>query len=161
MRRNEKEVKDRLEIIKILDNSDVLRIAMIDYKYPYIVPLNFATSINEEDNICLISHSAAEGKKIDLLRINNRVCFETDIFYKISDHNSDIPCQWSSVYESVIGSGRIKIITEDSEKIKGLEQIMNKYGKGRSFQSFDPEAISRVVILRLDVENISGKRQLS
>ena len=38
---------------------------------------------------------------------------------------------------------------------------MNKYGKGRNFQLFDPEAISRVMILKLDVENISGKRQLS
>ena len=113
MRRNEREIMDRLEIIKILDNSDVLRIAMMDYKYPYIIPVNFATSINEKGNICLISHSATEGKKIDLLRINNNVCFETDIFYRISDCDSDIPCQWGSVYESVIGNGRIKIITED------------------------------------------------
>lgn len=160
MRRMEDEIKDHSEIIRILEKSDILRIAMIDYKYPYIIPVNFSTSLNEENKIRLYSHSSTEGKKIELLRINNRVCFETDIFYKISDQGSDIPCKWSSVYESVIGSGRIRIITEDSEKIEGLERIMKKYGKGRSFQPFDSAAVKRVVILELDVESISGKRHL-
>ncbi len=160
MRREEKEIKDRSEIIGILEKADVLRIAMIDYKYPYIIPMNFATSINEEGNICLFAHSAAEGRKIELLRTNNRVSFETDIFYNISEKDPEVPCTWSSIYESVVGIGRMKIITEDSAKIEGLTAIVNKYGKGKTFQAFQPASVSKVVILELDVESVSGKKQL-
>ena len=154
MRREEKEIKDRSEIIGILEKADVLRIAMIDYKYPYIIPMNFATSINEE------AHSTAEGRKIELLRTNNRVSFETDIFYNISEKDPEVPCTWSSIYESVVGIGRMKIITEDSAKIEGLTAIVNKYGKGKTFQAFQPASVSKVVILELDVESVSGKKQL-
>lgn len=160
MRREEREIKERAEIIQILEKSDILRIAMIDYEYPYIVPMNFAQSINEEGNICLFSHSAPEGRKIELLRVNNRVSFETDIFYAVSEKDPEVPCTWSAVYESVVGIGRMKIVTEDSAKIEGLTAIVKKYGKGRTFQSFSPAAVQKVVVLELNVESISGKKQL-
>jgi len=105
-------------------------------------------------------HSSLIGKKIDLIKKNNRVCFEMDIFYEFSNKSSRIPCQWSTIYESIIGNGQIEIITEEKEKKIGLDSIMNRLGGGRQFVAYDSNAMQKVCILRLITENITGKRHL-
>lgn len=41
MRRSEREVTDCNEIRQILERAEVLRLAMHDEPFPYIVPVNF------------------------------------------------------------------------------------------------------------------------
>ena len=41
MRRNDREVRDRAEIQRILEVAKVLRLGLTDGDYPYIVPLHY------------------------------------------------------------------------------------------------------------------------
>ena len=41
MRRKEKEITDKNQIEKILEESPVCRLAMVDGDKPYMVPMNF------------------------------------------------------------------------------------------------------------------------
>ena len=57
MRRKEKEITITKEIEKILKESKVCRLAMVDEDKPYIVPMNFGYS-----NGYLFFHSAKQGR---------------------------------------------------------------------------------------------------
>ena len=77
MRRSDREIKDFDEIIEVINKCDVCRLAINDGDYPYIVPMNFGFNI-EDGKVVLYFHCASEGKKLELLRKNNKVAFEMD-----------------------------------------------------------------------------------
>jgi nitroimidazol reductase NimA-like FMN-containing flavoprotein (pyridoxamine 5'-phosphate oxidase superfamily) len=150
MRRKEKEILDKSIINKILTESEICRIAMLDGTEPYMVPLNYGYA----DNV-IYMHSAPEGRKIELLKANNWVCFEMEYAQEII--KQDEPCGWTTKYLSIIGYGNIEIITDLESKKKGLDIIMQKYGySGQS--KYNEGSLSRMVLLQLKVEKVTGKQ---
>jgi nitroimidazol reductase NimA-like FMN-containing flavoprotein (pyridoxamine 5'-phosphate oxidase superfamily) len=150
MRRKDKEITDREVIEQLLTGSDICRIAMFDGNRPYIVPFNYGYTGN-----ALYFHSASSGKKIDILKQNNRVCFEIESYNEII--RDEIPCEWTAKYRSLIGYGTIEFITEHEEKKKGLDVIMAHYGKP-GVNIYKDNHIGNIVILKLVIEEISGKQ---
>ena len=67
MRRRDREVSEPEELLRIMEGCDVVRLGIWDGERPYIVPLNFALTV-EAGRPVLWFHSAARGKKLDLLR---------------------------------------------------------------------------------------------
>ena len=41
MRRSDREIKEMTEMVKVMEQCDVCRLALNDEGYPYILPLNF------------------------------------------------------------------------------------------------------------------------
>jgi len=78
MRKKEKEITDKTEIESIILRSSVCRLALSEDNQPYIIPLCFGYEENT-----LYFHSALEGKKLGILRSNNKVCFEFDSDHRI------------------------------------------------------------------------------
>ena len=122
MRRRNQEIVDPKIIEEILSKTKICRIGMIDEDVPYIVPLNYGYF----DHTIYI-HSASEGKKIDLLRTNNKVCFEIE--YTTEIIKNDVSCEWSAKYRSLIGYGTVEIITDHEKKKHCLDIIMAHHGK--------------------------------
>ncbi len=150
MRRQEKEILDKDIIERILKESDICRIAMIDGSDPYIVPLNYGYV----DGVIYI-HSAPEGRKISILSANNRVCFEIEYAQKVVKKKE--PCNWTTKYRSVIGYGNIEIVSDTENKKKGLNIIMRKYGyKGKS--DYNEGLLNWVILLKLKIEKVTGKQ---
>jgi hypothetical protein len=150
MRIKEQELTDKKIIQEILAKSEFCRIAINDDEFPYIVPLNYGYS----DNI-LYFHSAATGKKIDLIRINNKVCFEIEYSSQVIQHEQ--PCKWATKYLSIIGFGEIEIIDGNTEKKRGLDIIMNHYGKVTDNQYTEAQ-VNKLVIFKLTIMNLTAKR---
>ena len=71
MRRKDKEIKDKDQIEQIVQDARVCHLALADNGQPYVVPLNFGY---REKTVYF--HSARQGRKIDMLRANPRVCLE-------------------------------------------------------------------------------------
>ena len=111
MRRADKEIKDRSEIEAVLREAKVCRIAMCRGDEPYVVPVVFGY---EEGAIYF--HSATEGKKLDMLKANPRVCFEVDVDVEVVV--GKVPCASGVKYRSVIGWGRAEFIEDEEEKAK-------------------------------------------
>jgi nitroimidazol reductase NimA-like FMN-containing flavoprotein (pyridoxamine 5'-phosphate oxidase superfamily) len=154
MRRSDREVTDRADIISILSKCDVIRLGITTPNYPYVVPMNFGT---EDDGATLTIwlHSAPVGLKLDLIRKNSNVGFEAD-----GSHNlikGDSGCNYTMEYESVIGCGIVSICKDDESKARGLEAIMRHYAPEGRF-SFSAPELASVCVLRLDVMQITGKR---
>jgi hypothetical protein len=121
---------------------------MCDGSQPYVVPLNFGY-----DGCFLYFHAAREGRKIDIIRRNNRVCFEFDVLHDII--TSEQACSWGAKYESVIGSGTAEILDTLEAKSNALEWIMRQYGSG--IWDFTEKMLNKTLVLRVQVLEISGK----
>jgi nitroimidazol reductase NimA-like FMN-containing flavoprotein (pyridoxamine 5'-phosphate oxidase superfamily) len=149
MRRTEKEIEDQNIIHKILSTSIICRIGLFDEEYPYVIPVNYGYKNNS-----LYVHCAPHGKKIDLIKKNNRACFEIEEPHKILE--DEISCKWTTKYRSVIGFGNIEIITDFEEKKKGLDVIMIQHGKTEN--TYSAKLVNQVVILKLNIKNLTGKQ---
>lgn len=150
MRRKEKEITLRSEMDAVIDKARVCRLAMMDGDRTYIVPLSFGY-----DGKVLYFHSAREGKKLDLLRKNGRVCFELDT--DVSVFAGDVPCKWGMAYRSIIGWGEVEFILEPDARRWVLDIIMAHYSGESSFAYTDAE-INRVSVFKVTVLEMTGKR---
>ena len=148
MRRSEKEITDESGIEAIINASLVCRLALSDGDKPYIVALSFGYQ-----NRTLYFHSALEGKKIDIIKINNRICFEFDINTEIIE--AEKACKWGIKYQSVIGFGKAVLVENIEEKQKALNIIISQYSD-QNFQSPD-KAIKKTEIIKIKIEKMTGK----
>lgn len=150
MRRRDKQITDRAEIESIIQKAAICRIALCVNNVPYIVPLNYGYKDN-----ALYLHSAREGKKIDMLAKNSRVCFEID-----TDHElvlCEDGCECSFKYKSVIGFGEAHIVNDPVEKKNALDVIMEHYTGKTSF-NYGEKAINAVAVIKLEIESMTGKK---
>jgi len=94
------------------------------------------------------------GKKIDMIKNNNNICFEFDIYCGLM--KSENPCDWDMKYYSVIGFDKAFLIQDIDEKIKALNIITEHYSN--SFYKFQKTFIDTVTIIKVEIENITGKK---
>ena len=151
MRRSEREIKDPQAVRAIMEEARVCRIGLSDGGMPYVVPMNFGLGEN-----CIYLHCAAEGKKLDIIRRNDRVCFEMDLFREVILGQSACGC--SARYESVIGFGRAAIVGEPSEKRAALDRIMEHYGVQGKF-IYPDDILEKTTVIRIAIESLTAKRR--
>ena len=149
MRRKEKQVTDSTAIESIIDRAQICHLAMVDCDAPYVVPLNFGYQDNS-----LYCHSAAEGRKISILERNPRVCF--CLYAGVELALADQACGWTTHFESVIGDGVARVLTDHEAKIAAYNIIMAHYSQGPF--TFKEKALQKSVIIRVDVTALSAKR---
>ena len=149
MRRDEREIKDIASIEKIIRKAQVCRLALSENDRPYIVPLCFGYKDN-----ALYFHTAREGKKLDILKKNNNVCFEIDTDNELVKGKK--ACSCSMKYRSVIGFGRAEIIEETELKRRALNIIMQNYFDG--FFKYPDEAVNNTVIIKVKIDSMTGKQ---
>ena len=120
MRRKDKEITDMAEIEEIIEKADVCRLAMATGEIPYVIPMSFGY-----DGGVLYFHSAKDGRKIDILRQNPKVCFEFDIDTSVVE--GETACKFGVAYRSVIGFGEAVFLESHDSKGKALEIITRHY----------------------------------
>ena len=150
MRRDEREESDPEIIQKIIETSQVLRLGLVDKENPYIVPLNFGVVY---DPMVFYFHCASEGRKIDILRRNNKACFQIDEGRLVT---AKVACDWGMEYKSILGYGKVSFIEKPEDKIFALDQIMKHYG-GKKSGNYPPGQIKKTTILKLVVDSLSCK----
>ena len=150
MRRKDKEIKYENTITSIIKRAAVCRIGLSENNVPYIVPLNFGYKDN-----CLYFHSAKEGKKIDMIRKNNSVCFEIDMDTELVE--AENACGWGMKYYSIIGFGKAFLVDDFDEKRKALDIIMEHYSGKSSFE-YSEEAVINTAIIKVEMESMTGKK---
>jgi nitroimidazol reductase NimA-like FMN-containing flavoprotein (pyridoxamine 5'-phosphate oxidase superfamily) len=149
MRRNESEINDIASIEEIIRKAQVCRLALSENDRPYVVPLCFGYKDNT-----LYFHSAREGKKLDVLKKNNNVCFEIDTDNELLKGKK--ACSCSMKYRSVIGFGRAEIIEDTELKHRALNIIMQNYFEG--FFKYPDEAVNKTVIIKVKIDSMTGKQ---
>ena len=149
MRRKDKQINDVGVINDILSSATVCRLGLCKNDRPYVVPLCFGY----ESNV-LYFHCGSQGKKLDILRKNNNVCFEIDIECEII--KADQGCDWGLKYKSVIGFGTAVFIEDVELKREALDVIMRQYSGG-TFE-YPEESLKKTVVIKVEIESMTGKQ---
>ncbi|NJO88464.1 MAG: pyridoxamine 5'-phosphate oxidase family protein [Chloroflexia bacterium] len=149
MRCTDKEIFDNEIIDSIIKQSLVCHLALSKDNTPYLVPVSFGY-----DGKCLYVHTAKEGKKIEYLESNNKVCFEFDTNVKTIEHES-VACKWTTSYQSVIGFGKMTEITDFVEAAYALNQIMQHYS-GKEWEMTE-KMLATVKMWKIEIEEMTGK----
>jgi len=148
LRRADREIKDRAEIDDILNRGRVCSLGLCEGGVPYVVPVNYGYADG-----CLYIHSAREGRKIDILRMNNLVSFAIFVDYKVVP--AEKACSFTSVYRSVMGTGRASLLEGREEKEQALRIIMRHYSDGEF--EFEPQRVDQVAIIKVEVDSLMAK----
>ena len=150
----EKLVTDMNEIVKILDNSKVVHVGMIDGDEPYVVPMNYGYTL-EDGKLTLWLHCAKRGRKLDVLRANNKVFFEMEC--GIQPFDGDIACRYGISYSSIMGRGTAEIVEDVEVKKAALTHLM-KTQTGMDFE-FEDKMASIVSIIKIDTIEFTAKHR--
>ena len=155
MRRTDRELTSKEELIDVLNGGKIVQVAFIDENEPYIVTLNYGYRWNAE-KIRLYFHSATEGRKIKCIKNNPNVCFTIAICDPFVQ--GEKACNYGMKYRSVVGYGRMRIVENDEERILGLNLLMEQY-TGNDNWAYDDDMMKKTMVHCLEVEKISGKRK--
>jgi len=154
MRKKEREITDRAEIDAILSKTRVLRVAFAVDNEAYVVPLSHAY---DAETGVLHFHTAVEGRKIDCIEANPRVCFEVEGPSQVKE-GDERGCAWGLLYESVIGYGTIREIVEPEAKEAALLRIMRQQSGRDDTWTFAPKVAAVTRVWGLTIESVTGKR---
>jgi nitroimidazol reductase NimA-like FMN-containing flavoprotein (pyridoxamine 5'-phosphate oxidase superfamily) len=155
MRRSDREITDITEMRDILSRADVCHLALVDGNEPYIVALNYGF-VWEDSGLVLYFHCAPAGKKLDIIKKNNSACFMVDTGHVLVGGEKD--CDWGMNFSSLVGKGKIELLTDAAERKKGLDLLMNHY-TGRTGFSYDERVFSMTAMLRMTVSKVTGKKK--
>ncbi len=148
------------EIIKeILEECDVVRIGTQDEEGMFIIPVNYGYDFSvsgETMELALFIHGAGEGRKADAFAASPFVAVEMDCRHGLI--TGDYTCSYSYSYRSIMGSGTVRRLEDEQEKIYGLTKIMEHMAPGTRID-FRPEMLARTEVFCIEVEHFTGKER--
>lgn len=153
MRRQDRRITEPAMICAVLDKCRTLHLGLVEDGRVYIVSLNYGWT-EENGRYILYAHSAAEGRKIDLIRGGADVGFEMETGVEYFD--ADTACGWGNRYESIIGEGRATLLETPEEKRQALAAIMAHYSARRDY-TFEDAMVDLVQVIKIDVTALSCK----
>ncbi len=153
MRRSDREITDVKTIEAFIAKEQIMRIAFYDNGEIYIVPVNYGYT-NDSGQFAFYFHGAKAGRKYELSKGSPNIGFEIDGNYELLE--ADIACDFSAKFQSVIGTGKISIVEDREEKLKGLNFLMRQTS-GKAEWQYSEEMINAVAVYKVDVNKISCK----
>ncbi len=152
MRRKDKEIKDRSEMIAIIEQAKYITIAMSRDNEPYLVTLSHGY---DRAKHCFYFHCADEGKKIDILKKNSLVwgqaLIDRGYAQNVCDH----------LFATTHFKGKVIFVENEQEKMHALEVMINALEENpREVMKtqIGKDSVARVQIGRIDIEYMSGKK---
>lgn len=145
--------QDRLlteeKIVKLLKVGEYGFLSLSLKGQPYGVPISYAW--DGENSIYF--HSAPVGQKINIIKSNSSASF------CVVKNTRVIPEKFTTEYESVILKGKIDVVYDLKQSIKGFELLVDKYSANHKQEGmkYAENSLQRTSILRFDILEISGK----
>lgn len=155
MRKQEREIKDKSEIIEIIKRGKFITLALSKSNNPYIVTLSYG--YDEVEN-SIYMHAALEGMKLHIIKSNSKVCAT------IIEDKGYVEKICSHKYITCVLEGEIVIINDINEKTHGMEVLLNHLEKNpqntKENHLKNKEAYKHFSVLKINIRNFSGKKSL-
>ncbi len=151
MRRKRQQLSEK-ENISILQKATAGTLALLgDNGYPYAVPISYVYADGK-----LYFHSALSGHKIDAIRNCDKASF------CVIDQDEVHPEKYTTYFRSVIAFGRIHIIEDEKEKLVTARLLGDRYNPNQeeALQKEIEKGLSRMVMIRFDIEHLTGKEAI-
>ena len=97
-----------------------------------------------------------QGHKVDAIRRDSRCSF------CVIEKDEIRPAEFTTYFRSVIAFGRIQILEDDNEKVQALRLLGRRYSPDdeHGLQHEIDKSLDHVLLLRLDIEHLSGKQAI-
>lgn len=148
--------RDRLltepEALCLLRRGEYACLSMTDTDgTPYGVPVSYVW--DEQAGDVVYVHCAPEGQKLRALSRNNAVAL------CVVGRTQLLPERLTTAYESLIGRGHARLVSDEAERWHAVELILQKYapGQGDKVRRMARSSMPRTAILRIDLFTLSGK----
>ena len=151
MRRKRQQLSEG-ESIEILQKTTAGTLALLgDNGYPYAVPISYVYADGK-----LYFHSALSGHKIDAIRNCDKASF------CVIEQDDVQPKKYTTFFRSVIAFGRIHVIEDEAEKLETARMLGNRYNPNddESLQKELEKGLARMVMIRFDIEHLTGKEAI-
>jgi len=151
MRRKRQQLSEE-ESVAILKKATAGTLALLgDNDYPYSVPLSY---VYQEGRIYF--HSALAGHKVDAIRKCDKASF------CVIEQDDVQPEKYTTFFRSVIAFGRIHIIEDEHEKLETARMLGNRYNPNHdeALQKEIEGGLSRMLMIRFDIEHLTGKEAI-
>jgi len=144
-----KGVTDKPEVINgVLDEAEVLWLALVDDEGPHSVPVNFGMV----DGVIYI-HSGKKGRKVAAFDSGAPVAFSAVV--NIETKTSDMACDQGYTFRSIMGRGTPRLVENEEDRIAGLNAITLKHvGK---LLPYNKKMLAITAIYAIDIESIKGR----
>jgi hypothetical protein len=152
MRRAEKAITEREELLEIIQGQKYMTLALCSGQEPYLVSVNYGYDVEEN---CFYFHCAKEGRKIDYLKANPVV------YGQILEDNGYLAGECDHAARTVQFRARASFLESAEAKRRALTLMIDQLEpepepvKARSLKA---PRIAGVVIVSLQVETLTGKR---
>lgn len=156
MRLTKREIKDKETLQQILKECRVLRIGTMDEDGIYIIPMNYGYEWQEGELPRFYVHSAREGRKVRAFCAREEVSFELDREGGII--KGDYACSYSFAFQSIMGGGKIRLVTDGEEKLRGLTCLMEHMEPGKKL-NFTKEMTEAVHVYCIEAGWLTGKER--
>ena len=116
--------------------------------WPYAVPVNHVLAGD-----VLYIHCATEGHKLENVAHEERVSFCAVASARV------LPAKLSTLYESAVVFGRAAVVTDPTEKLRGLELLAVRFCGALTPEAEKAIAASgtQTAVVRIRIERIAGK----
>ena len=153
MRRRDREVTDHQAIEAFLRREQILRVAFYDQGDIYIVPVNYGFTC-QDGSFTFYFHGAQAGRKYELSQQTPTVGFEIDGGYR--PVAGDTACAFTAEFQSVIGTGVLRLLSDRQEKIAGLNAVMRQLS-GRDGWDYLDAMVDSTAVYCLQAKTLSCK----
>lgn len=154
--RRAERARDEAWIRAFLHRAPFGSLATARGEQPYVVMRNFAY---DEAAHTLYLHGALEGRLIDTVRANARVCFCAGEMGRLTTAKRAIG--FGVEFAGVVVFGRAVIVADPAEARHGLELLMAKYfpdlAPGADYEPIADADVEATAVLRIEIESWSGK----
>ena len=116
MRRKKQQLTQEETMVILREGTSGVLSLTGDEGYPYGVPLSYVY-----DGDKLYFHCAKEGHKIDAIRKNPKASF------CVIAQDEIVPEKYTTCYRSVIAFGSVRILENEGEKRRAIEELALKY----------------------------------
>jgi len=151
MRRKRQQLSDA-ESVDILKKATSGTLALLgDGGYPYAVPISYVYSDGQ-----LYFHSALTGHKVDAIRNCDKASF------CVIDKDDVKPEKYTTFFRSVIAFGKVHIVEDDAERLCIARLLGNRYNphQDEALQKEIENGLSRMLVIRFDIEHLTGKEAI-
>jgi nitroimidazol reductase NimA-like FMN-containing flavoprotein (pyridoxamine 5'-phosphate oxidase superfamily) len=146
------------EMEDLLNRAEVGRLALFDGTIPYVIPLNYLYKDRK-----IVFHCAYKGKKLDIISVNPKCCFEVDEYKGEVSYHYESLCDLD--YTSVLAYGHARIEDNDETKVQLLQLFSEKYDElykkpiSKGGKRFTLEQVNKCCCIIVDVFELTGRRE--
>ena len=143
--------------LELMHKAPYITVSFIDATgKAYGLPLSLAS----DDDVNWYFHGALEGKKIEAIKIHPDVCLSA--VGRCTPTVGPKDGSFTLQYKSAIAFGKAEIVTDDKEKIHGLELICQRFLPNHmdAFNQSIARSLARTTVVRITLtEPPTGKRK--